>query len=308
MGLGKTVEAGLLIQELLGANPRLRVLYLAPARLVRNVRAELSRLDLPFRQWTAADRDAQLEDQLVVASLHKAVHGANSQLVLNSGPWDVVVVDECHHLSDWEPGGGNPRDNYRLVYDLLAKLDREARVLFLSGTPHQGHQARFENLLLLLRRSDESASNLAGQVIYRTKDDVADWEGRPLFPSRRVNPPILFDAGPMYRQWLRAIREFYSPYGVLDERDAGKRAAGWRCAQALQWAASSPQAGLGYLVRQAIRAGWFLKTRNLSAALAALRPYRGGTIDEPIEILLSRTRNDIGLQDESGGDRCCCKP
>jgi hypothetical protein len=300
VGLGKTVEVGLLIQERLAANPRLRVLYLAPARLVRNVRRELARLQLPFRQWTATDRDARLEDQLVVASIHKAVHGANSEQVLNSGPWDMVIVDECHHLTDWEPGGGNPRDNYRLVRDLLTKLDAEARVLFLSGTPHQGHQARFENLLQLLRRTGESAGDVAGRVIYRTKDDVTDWEGNPLFPSRRVNSPILFDAGPLYRRWLRAIHEFYSPYGVLDERDAGKRAAGWRCAQALQWAASSPQAGLGYLVRQAIRAGWTLQIRNLSAALSALRPYRSGAVGEPLDALLNRIRRDIGLQDESG--------
>jgi len=93
VGLGKTVEVGLLIQELLPANPHLRVLYLAPARLVRNVRREFVRLDLPFRQWTATDRDARLADQLVVGSIHKAVHGANTEQVLNSGPWDIVVVD-----------------------------------------------------------------------------------------------------------------------------------------------------------------------------------------------------------------------
>jgi superfamily II DNA or RNA helicase len=299
VGLGKTVEVGLLIQELLAANPRLRVLYLAPARLARNVRRELIRLELPFRQWTATDRDARLEDQLVVASIHKAVHSANREQVLKSGPWDVVVVDECHHLTDWEPGGGNPRENYRLVRDLLEKVDADGRVLFLSGTPHQGHQARFENLLELLRRTGETATDFTGRVIYRTKDDVADWSGDPLFPSRQVNPPILFDAGPLYRRWLRAIHEFYSPYGVLDERDAGKRAAGWRCAQALQWAASSPQAGLGYLVRQAIRAGWTIHTRNLTAALSALRPYRNGAIDEAVDALLNRIRKDIGLQDES---------
>ena len=138
VGLGKTVEVGLLIQELLATHPRLRILYLAPARTVRNVRRELARLELQFRQWTAADRDATLKDQLVVASIHKAVHGANSEQVLNSGPWDVVIVDECHHLTDWEPGGGNPRENYRLVRDLLAKLDVDARVLFLSGTPTRG--------------------------------------------------------------------------------------------------------------------------------------------------------------------------
>jgi len=46
VGLGKTVEAGLLIKELLSRSPGARVLYLAPARLVRNVRSELDRLGL----------------------------------------------------------------------------------------------------------------------------------------------------------------------------------------------------------------------------------------------------------------------
>src|SRR5207237_953689 len=85
VGLGKTIEAGLLIQELLTQNAGLRVLYLAPARLVRNVRREFNRLDLAFRQWTASDRDARLEDPLVVASIHRAVHGSNAEAVVKSG-------------------------------------------------------------------------------------------------------------------------------------------------------------------------------------------------------------------------------
>jgi superfamily II DNA or RNA helicase len=295
VGLGKTIEAGLLIQELLVQNPGLRVLYLAPARLVRNVRREFNRLDLAFRQWTASDRDARLEDPLVVASIHRAVHAGHAPAVIKSGPWDVLVVDECHHLTDWELGGGNPRENFKLVKELIARLDAEARVIFMSGTPHQGHEARFENLLRLLKRDGESDEHLAGRVIYRTKDDVADWDGEPLFPGRQVNGPLLFAASPRYLQWLTDIHAFYTP------NDGGnpegmRRAAGWRCAQALQWAASSPQAGLGYLVRQAMRAGWTMNSRNLSDALAVLRPYRFGPLDESLASLFGRLERDIGIQ------------
>jgi superfamily II DNA or RNA helicase len=300
VGLGKTVEAGLLIQELFAQAPGTRVLYLAPARLVRNVRRELNRLELAFRQWTALDRDARLEDPLVVASIHKAVHGTNADAILNSGPWDVLIVDECHHLNDWQPGGGSPRENFKLVRDLVSKLDPDARVIFMSGTPHQGHEARFDNLLSLLTRDQESAADLAGRVIYRTKDDVTDWDGAPLFPLRQVNPPLLFEAGARYRTWLRQIHEHFDPSDLGGDRDAGRRAAGWRCAQALQWAASSPQAGLGYLVRQAVRAGWTVKTRNLADALSALRPYRFGPRDEPVSAVLARIEKEIGLQRETG--------
>lgn len=299
VGLGKTIEAGLLIQELLAQSPGLRVLYLAPARLVRNVRRELNRLEMSFRQWTANDRDARLEDPLVVASIHRAVHENNSEEVARSGPWDVLIVDECHHLTDWEPGGGSPRENFRLVRDLITRLSPDARVLFMSGTPHQGHEARFDNLLKLLKRDGETTGDLAGRVIYRTKDDVTDWDGGPLFPRRQVNPPLLFEANERYRTWLRRIHEFYSPGNVLDDRDAGRRAAGWRCAQALQWAASSPQAGIGYLVRQAMRAGWTPTTRNLSDALTVLRPYRFGPPEESIAALFVRIQKDIGIQNQS---------
>lgn len=295
VGLGKTIEAGLLIQELIAERPGLRVLYLAPARLVRNVRRELNRLDLGFRQWTATDRDAHLQDPLVVASIHKAVHGNNTQEVLKSGPWDLLIVDECHHLTDWEAGGGNPRENYKLVQQLLATLDPDVRVIFMSGTPHQGNETRFENLLRLLTKTGEAKAELAGRVIYRTKDDVTDWNGDPLFPARQVNAPLLFEASDAYRNWLRHIHGFFNPGELLDDADAGRRAAGWRCAQALQWAASSPQAGLGYLVRQAIRAGWKPGTRNLNAALAELRPYRFGSVDEGLEALFERICKEIGL-------------
>ena len=60
VGLGKTVEAGLLIQELFAINAGLRVLYLAPARLVNNVGKEFDRLGLHFRLWKAGEADATL--------------------------------------------------------------------------------------------------------------------------------------------------------------------------------------------------------------------------------------------------------
>ena len=64
VGLGKTVEAGLIAQRLLLARPDLRVLYLAPARLVRNVVTEFRRLGVDARRWVAGgDSDARVEVQ-----------------------------------------------------------------------------------------------------------------------------------------------------------------------------------------------------------------------------------------------------
>jgi len=300
VGLGKTVEAGLLIKEWLARRPGLRVLYLAPARLVNNVRTEFDRLGLAFRQWSSDAGDARWTDPLIIASIHRAVHNRHLDKVLSTDPWDVVVVDECHHLSAWTPGGGDPTLNYRLVRDLIARQIPDSRVVLLSGTPHQGHLHRFENLLHLLRKDDEPIEALQGRVIYRTKDDVRDWFDQPLFPQRSINEPLVFDLGVEYRAWLQAIHRFYRPQGQGDGSDARKRAMGWRCAQSLQWAVSSPQAGLGYLTRQALRLGWRLDQFPMAEVVAALRPYRHGNIHEPVDQLYQRLLREVDRQDRDG--------
>jgi superfamily II DNA or RNA helicase len=306
VGLGKTVEAGLIIKELVDATPGLRVLYLAPAGLTRNVRRELDRLGLHFRLWVSGmENTARLTDQMVLASIHRAVHPAHYDAFVASGPWDVIVVDECHHLSDWQKDGGKPTRKFRLVDELRSRLSMDSRLILMSGTPHQGHPNRFENLLGLLQRGNESRAALAGRVIYRTKEDVRDWNDRPLFPKRDVRRPLVVDLGPEHREWLEEIHRTFEmnrsgEAGAIGQ--ARRRALGWRCGQALQWATSSVEAGLGFLVRQAIRAGWNLETPALLAAVEALRPYRRGPADEDPAALYERIAREIGRQHEDDSD------
>jgi superfamily II DNA or RNA helicase len=301
VGLGKTVEIGLLLKELLASRPSLRVLYLAPARLVTNVRRELDKLDLHFRQWTSTDGDARLSDGRIIASIHRAIHGENPKKILAAPAWDILIVDECHHLSAWDPGGGDPREAYKLVRDLILAQPSDGRTVFLSGTPHQGNVNRFENLVALLRREGEPESALSGRVIYRTKDDVQDWHGNPLFPRRQVNEPVVVDLGPKHQAWITNIHNYFKPpRDIAFLGQARQRAAGWRCMQALQWAASSPHAGLGYLVRQAVRAGWTLEDASLADAISALRPYRLGSPDEPVPALFMRIQKEVARQHDEG--------
>jgi superfamily II DNA or RNA helicase len=300
VGLGKTVEAALIVQELLAREPGLRVLYLAPARLVSNVGREFQRMGLPFREWKAQNSDANLEkDHRIIASIHRAVHPNHVQKFKEGRPWDVIIVDECHHLSDWAPGGGDPVERYRLVRDLVDGLGSSGHLLLLSGTPHQANTSRFENLLKLLLTEGEPSTDVAGRVIFRTKEDVRNWNGDPLFPKRQVNAPIVCDISPEHRHWLRQIQEFFSAPGS-GLNAARQRAAGWRCAQALQWATSSPNAGLGYLVRQAVRDNWPPTNPVLRSALAAIRPYRRGRPDEPLEELYLRLQREVSRQRELG--------
>lgn len=295
VGLGKTIEAGLLIRQLVDQTPSIRVLYLAPARLVRNVVTELrDKLDIDARRWIAgSESDARLEtDRIVVASIHKAAFGENLDRVSKSGPWDVVIVDECHHLSDWDPTGGKPNQSFKLVSQLIKAQHDEGRFILMSGTPHQGSEARFRNILRLLSDDGKSVSGAAGRVIYRTKDRVRDWRGAPLFPSREIRQPVVVQLGQHYEQWYLGIGALYDTVGPNGVRS---RAAGWAKGQALQWAASSVQAGLGFLVRLSMRRlNWTLKNPPLVQALTALRPYRGGSMEEPLPALYERVLRQIG--------------
>lgn len=289
VGLGKTIEAGLIVQRLVLQNPNHRILYLAPAKLVQNVVDEFrEKLDLDARAWVAGNlSDARLEsDKIIIASINKAVFGENSQKILSSGPWDVLIVDECHHLSDWGQGGGSPNQAYKLVANLLKDQNASGRLILLSGTPHQGSETRFVNILRLLSEDENNFYGASGKVIFRTKDRVADWRGKPLFPGRQINSPIVVSMGLQYEEWYQSIGSLYEIGGFGAK---SIRAAGWAKGQALQWAASSVEAGLGFLVRLGIRRlGWNLENFVLQEALIALRPYRGGSKDEPIPLLFQR--------------------
>lgn len=301
VGLGKTIEAGLILKSLIQQRPNLRALYLSPARLVGNVVREFrDKLDIDARRWVAGTSgDARLDsDRIVVASINKAVFGENFERVVASGPWDVLIVDECHHLSDWDPSGGKPNQGYKLVSELISELPGDGRVLLMSGTPHQGSEARFRNLLRLLSDDGKEVRTAAGRVIYRTKDRVRDWKGKPLFPSRDIRQPTVVQLGATYERWYSGIGDLYDQSGGGGNQ---ARAAGWAKGQALQWAASSVQAGLGFLARLGIRRlNWNAQTPALARGLAALRPYRGGRPDESIEALYERIVKQIGTQQMVG--------
>lgn len=298
VGLGKTIEAGLIVHRLQQANPTVRVLYLTEARLVPNVVEEFERIGLNPRPrlWTADRVEARLKpgdsDAMVVASIHKAV--ANADLVAASGPWDVLIVDEAHHLTDYSPDGGDPQERMRLVRRLVTeRLTPSGRLLLLSGTPHQGHLDRFKNLLRLLSPRDDER-DAAGKVIYRIKDDIRGWDGEPLFPLREVHPHRSVSVSPEYHTWMADVHRLLAP------GPGASRASAWRRAQALQWCASSPEAGLAYLARLAIRSGRRVGTDSvLRRALEVLRPYRGGPSTEPIDTL---ERRMLGTSPEFGED------
>lgn len=320
VGLGKTVEAGLLIRQLLRQNAQLRVLYLTLGGLVENVLNEFDRLDLP--RWyyfgrisedaaahlNAVGVEAMTEDtRLVVASIHKLCASGRfeeQRRYLGNSRFDLIIVDECHTLRAYGEAADSPQIWFRAVRHLLEDhLVADGRALFLSATPHQGHREVFLNLLALCTGtpfSESSAGKAAaarGRVIFRVKEHIRDWEGRRIFPVRDVREPLQVPAPSNYQRVLQAIGDHFD--WVRDHRDGPQaRAVGFVKSQALQYAASSLRAGFAYLLRRLIR--YYPEAAERSEVVTwaeRLLPYRG-RIRDAEELLAAWQREQRQPADE----------
>jgi superfamily II DNA or RNA helicase len=210
VGLGKTIEAGLILRELKLRGMIRRILVVAPKGLVRQWQAEM-RLHFgetlqfiepaelaAFRQLRSDEENLwHLHDQ-VICSLDsvKPLEGRRGWSLeqlntynrerfedLISASWDLVIIDEAHRM------GGSTDQVAR--YKLGAALAEAAPyLLLLSATPHQGKTDQFLRLMQLIDRdafpneSSVSRERVPPYVIRTEKRAAIDAEGRPLFKPR----------------------------------------------------------------------------------------------------------------------------
>ena len=155
VGMGKTIEAGMIIARQLATGRASRILVLVPEPLVYQWFVELlRRFNLGFAIFDAerCDAIAQSEDgrnpfqdeQLVITDSAFLVHDPERARLLVRAGWDLLVVDEAHHLA-WSPEEESAE--YVLV-EALAK--RTPGVVLLTATPEQlGRSGHFARLRLL---------------------------------------------------------------------------------------------------------------------------------------------------------------
>jgi ATP-dependent helicase HepA len=153
VGLGKTIEAALIIhQQLLTARAQ-RVLIVVPSSLVHQWLVEmLRRVNLAFSVFDEERCEAMSEDsgnpfeaeQLIICSLDFLTHNSRYYQQALEAEWDLMVVDEAHHLI-WSQG--QPSQQYQVI-EGLANVTKG--VLLLTATPDQlGHESHFARLRLL---------------------------------------------------------------------------------------------------------------------------------------------------------------
>lgn len=198
VGLGKTIEAGLILWPLLSKQNVSRLLIICPSSLVSQWQ---SRLKTMFDIRTAtyvSESDTKSSDfwfthPQVVASMHTLRKDSNDRhdRMLAAPPWDLVLVDEAHHLNADEQGG--PTLGYRLI-EKLVESNQIKSMVFFSGTPHRGKNYGFLALLKLLRPDlfdpkkplEEQLPQLRHVMVRNNKQNVTDLKGNRLFQAPKV--------------------------------------------------------------------------------------------------------------------------
>jgi len=208
VGMGKTIEAGLLLWPLIASRKVQRVLIFCPAKLVGQWQMRLKRM-FDIRAATYhTDLDTDRTDfwgihQIVVASLPTLRSDRNGRhdRLLDAPVWDMVVIDEAHHLNADEETGKT------LGFELVEKLNRAGKVtscVLFTGTPHRGKNFGFWSLMSLLdadvfgpkKNEGGMLQALPRYLIRNAKQKATDMKGQRLFKPVVQHPETFSYSSP----------------------------------------------------------------------------------------------------------------
>ncbi|HDZ3762124.1 DEAD/DEAH box helicase [Vibrio cholerae] len=196
VGLGKTIETGMLLKALEQRGQADRVLLVTPAGLTSQWKEELHN-KFGLSEFRIYGENFNIDEarewgmyKHVIGSIDRFKEDNHLEKLLRAEPWDLVIFDEAHRLSRRQYGMKYDASNrFQLANFLRAKT--KAMVL-LTATPHQGKPDKFQSLLMLLNpdRKDEietlalNPEILSEMIIRNNKSDVTDLEGNFIFKGK----------------------------------------------------------------------------------------------------------------------------
>ena len=208
VGLGKTIEAGMIIKEIALRGRAKRILIIVPAPLKYQWQREMSR---------RFDENFMIYDSSYVNSLNKSlpkevnVWEYNDKIItsidyvkkenvlpeLERTKWDIILFDEAHKLSASKSGNTIRRtQRYKLAEALCDSCES---FLLLTATPHKGDSYAFYSIISLIdpyiffNEDNINSIKLNKIMIRRGKDGIRDENGKPVFKRREVMTiPISF--------------------------------------------------------------------------------------------------------------------
>ncbi|MGB9824479.1 MAG: DEAD/DEAH box helicase [Candidatus Hydrothermia bacterium] len=233
-GAGKTIMAGLILKELKLRRLANRVLIVVPGHLKDQWRRELKeKFDEKF---VVLDRNTfnahygenpwEKNDQIITS-----IDFAKQDEILaslSSAHFDLIIVDEAHKMSAYRYGDRINRTQRYKLGEVLSRIS--THLVFLTATPHKGDPENFRLFLDLLmpgffatsKMVEESLKNNDNPLfIRRLKEDLKDFDGRPIF-TRRFPITIKFrlseDEKSLYNEVSRYVVEQYNKALQFDKK------------------------------------------------------------------------------------------
>ncbi len=270
VGLGKTVEAGLILSELMQRGKVKRAVILTPANLKQQWKEALeyffhikatiidSYTRKEFEKELPVGANPWQYFQIIIASIDYAKSPDIKQQISEQN-WDLLLVDEVHlsarpHNSSVT---SKQQKRYELISDLGKKIDN---VLFLTATPHNGYSDSFASILEILNPSivrytsngdvvfnkDEARFN----VVQRNRKKLEAWykkQGKESpFPQRNQKEVIVTpNSSGKLMQLLEAVErygDFILTSALKSESNKVKNIANWVAIHLQKRAISSPHA------------------------------------------------------------------
>lgn len=251
VGLGKTIEAGLVMQELIAQRSIRRILIICPKSLERQWqdemrekfhqsfvimdRDEISRikqLDPNANPWAVHQKLIVSMDFLKRSEVLEEFESATVRLVPPASgklPWDLLIVDEVHNFAPLP--GGQSSERIKMLERVIRYFEHR---IFLSATPHNGFHYSYMGLLNLLdpvrfqKNIDPSAdddAHIRTVFIRRLKEDVNRDDPPKKFEIR--DPPLALKSQPsdIEQRLFNALREYDREIRNLRYEDERERQA-----------------------------------------------------------------------------------
>ena len=212
VGLGKTIEAGLVVQELLIRHRARTVFVVCPASLQLKWQMEMwEKFGLEFRivdtayikqlrrergihanPWASFPRLISSMDWMKSGEGLRSMKDCLPPTVTYPRKFDILIVDEAHNVAPATAARyALESQRTRLIRTVAPHFEHR---LFLSATPHNGYQESFTSMLEMLddqrfsRSVEPDQKQLQRIMVRRLKKDITDADGNPVFPERRVMP------------------------------------------------------------------------------------------------------------------------